>query len=142
MEKQRLSAAAEEWRRLRAVELHQAGWTGRAIATALGVGPSAVSMWLRRAREGGLAALHTRRHHIRKRTKLNAEQQQHLLALLSAGAQAHGFVSERWTGERVAILIKREFEISYHPEYIPRLLRSLEGKAQLPVSQASQLNKD
>ncbi len=39
----RLSAATEAWRRRRAVELHQVGWTGQAIAAALGVVPSAVS---------------------------------------------------------------------------------------------------
>ncbi len=53
----RLSAATEEWRRHRGVELHQAAWTGQAIATALGVVPSAVSNWLRKARAGGVDAL-------------------------------------------------------------------------------------
>jgi transposase len=138
---QRVSAATEEWRRRRAWELHQLGWTGRAIAEALGVGPSAVSTWLRRVREDGLDALRTRRHQTGKRPKLTAEQRQQLLALLQQGAERHGFVGERWTGKRVAALIKREFGVVYHPEYIPRLLRALGWTPQQPVRLASQRNE-
>src|SRR3712207_6249189 len=124
-EPQRLSAVTEEWRRFRAMELHHAGWTGRAIAAALGVVPSAVSNWLRKARAGGTEALRTRRHQTGRQPKLSDEQKQRLLVLLRSGAEAHGAVGERWTGKRVANLIKCEFGVTYHPEYIPRLLRSL-----------------
>jgi len=44
-----------EWRRLRAWALHQAGWRGAAIARALGVTEGAVSQWLKRARDQGPA---------------------------------------------------------------------------------------
>jgi transposase len=134
----RLTAPVEEWRRRRAVELHQAGWTGRAIAAALGVVPSAVSTWLRQVREGGLEALRARRHQTGKRPKLTPEQQQRLLALLQEGAGTQGEVGERWTGKRVAALIKGEFGVVYHPEYIPRLLRGLGWTPQQPMQQATQ----
>jgi transposase len=137
-EQQRLSAATEEWRRRRALELHQAGWTGQAIAEALGVVPSAVSNWLKHVRQGGPAALRARRHQTGKRPKLSHVQQQRLLDLLTAGAEAQGEVGERWTGKRVAALIKREFGVVYHPEYIPRLLRKLGWTPQQPVKVASQ----
>ncbi len=140
-EQRRFSAATEEWRRRRAYELHQAGWTGRAIAEALGVVPSAVSNWLRSVREEGPDALRTRRQQSGKRPKLTVAQQQLLLALLEAGAETHGAIGERWTGKRVAALIKREFGIVYHPEYIPRLLRSLGWTPQHPVKQATQRNE-
>jgi transposase len=136
-QQQRLTATVEEWRRRRAVELHQAGWTGRAIAAALGVVPSAVSTWLRQVREGGLEALRARRHQTGKRPKLTPEQQQRLLALLQEGAGTQGAVGERWTGKRVAALIKRECGVVYHPEYIPRLLRGLGWTAQQPGQQAT-----
>jgi transposase len=138
MAKQRLSAAMEEWRRRRAVELHHTGWTGRAIAAALGVAPSAVSNWLKQVREGGLEALRARRQQTGRRPKLTHEQQQRLLALLTDGAAAQGEIGTRWTGKRVTALIKREFGIVYHPEYIPRLLRALGWTPQQPVTQPSQ----
>jgi len=141
-EQQRLSAATEAWRRRRAFELHHMGWTGLAIAEALGVVPSAVSNWLRRVRAGGPAALRPRPQQTGKRPKLSNEQQQQLLALLEAGAAAQGDIGERWTGKRVAALIKRVFGIEYHPEYIPRLLRSLGWTPQKPVTQASQRDED
>ncbi len=135
---QRLSAATEEWRRRRAWELHQAGWSGRAIAAALGVGPSAVSNWLRTVREGGVNALRAQRAQTGRRPKLTDEQKERLLRLLTTSAEAQGAIGERWTGKRVASLIKREFGITYHPEYIPRLLRSLGWSPQQPVTQPSQ----
>jgi transposase len=135
-----VSAAIEAWRRRRAVELHEAGWTGRAIAAALGVGPSAVSTWLRQVREGGLTALQPRRHQTGKRPTLTQEQQHRLLALLAEGAGTPGEIGERWTGKRVAALIKREFGVAYHPEYIPRLLRRLGWSPQQPIKQATQRN--
>jgi transposase len=135
---ERLSAQTEAWRRFRALALQRAGWTGRTIADALGVVPGAVSNWLRRVRAGGPEALRSRRQQTGKRPKLTHEQHQHVLTLLNQGAEAHGFVGARWTGKRVAALIKREFGVVYHPEYIPRLLRALGWTPQQPAQQASQ----
>lgn len=47
-----------EGRRRRAWELKQQGWKQEDIARALEVTPGAVSQWMRRAREGGMGALH------------------------------------------------------------------------------------
>ena len=76
-----------------------------------------------------------------KRPKLTREQQQRLLTLLTSRAEEHGASGARWTGKRVAALIKREFGIVYHPEYIPRLLRSLGWTPQKPITMASQRNE-
>ena len=48
--------------------------------------------------------------------------------LLERGAQAHGFRGEVWTCERVAIVIRREFGVSYHPAHVSRLLKALEAE--------------
>jgi hypothetical protein len=58
MEKQRLSAAPEAWRRLHGVELRYAG---KPDGPLLGVRPSAAGMSFRKAHEGGSAVPHT--HH-------------------------------------------------------------------------------
>lgn len=84
-----------------------------------------VSNWRRGMREGGRDALRTRRQQSGKRPKLTAAQQQHLLTLLTAGAETHGAIGERWTGKWVTALINRKFRVVYHPEYIPRLVRVL-----------------
>jgi transposase len=49
-----------EWRRIRALELRQQGWSRRDIATALCAAESAVGRWLTAARPGGREALTSR----------------------------------------------------------------------------------
>jgi transposase len=42
--------------------------------------------------------------------------------LLDQGAPAHGFPNELWTSARVAQVIRRHFGVTYHPDYVRRLL--------------------
>lgn len=126
-----------EWRRMRAWELHQAGWTGAAIAGALKVSAAAVSGWLKRARTGGVEAL--RRHPAPGPTpKLTDAQRAELPALLARGAQAYGFVGDLWTTRRVAVVIERRFGVRYHPAHVSRLLRQIGWTVQKPVVRATQ----
>ena len=122
------SSEATDWRegrRLRAFERKQEGWSQQDIARALGVGKSAVSQWMKRAREGG------GKEDLRKRSspgapaRLSADQRDRLPGLLKKGAVAHGFRGEVWTCKRVAQLIKREFGIVYHPAHVSRILKRL-----------------
>ncbi len=126
-----------EGRRLRGWELHQQGWNQGEIAAALGVSQSAVSQWIARGRAGGTEALHTQKSPGAP-ARLSSAQHVRLLALLSAGAEAAGFVGEVWTQSRVARLIKREFGVSYHRDHIGRLLRALGWSVQKPQEQATQ----
>jgi transposase len=128
-----------EWRRLRAWALAQDGWSGRAIAKALGVTPGAVSQWLKRAREGGVQAL-VHRMPPGPLSKLTAEQKAALVCLLEQGAEAHGFLGDVWTTKRVATLIQRAFGIRYHPASMSRLLRELAWSVQKPIRRATQRN--
>ena len=129
-----------EWRRLRAWALAQEGWSGRAIAQALGVTPGAVSQWLKRAREGGAQAL-VHRMPPGPPSKLTVEQKRQLVCLLDQGAEAHGFLGDVWTTKRVATLIRRAFGIRYHPASMSRLLRELDWSVQKPIRRATQRNE-
>ena len=60
--------------------------------------------------------------------------------LLVRGAEAHGFRGEIWTCERVAIVIRREFGVSYHPAHVSRVLRA-KYETKNPVAQQQQLQK-
>lgn len=131
---------AREWRRLRAWELHQAGWSGKAIAEALKASQAAVSTWLKRARTGGVEALS--RHPPPGRVpKLSAEQRAQLPALLAKGAEAYGFIGEVWTTKRVAAVIWRTFGVRYHPAHVSRLVRQEGLSLQKPVVRATQRNE-
>jgi transposase len=126
-----------EGRRLRALELHEQGWQGKAIAAALGVTAGAVSQWLKRAREGGREAL--RSHPPPGPTaKLTQEQRAALPSVLAKGAEAYGFGGDIWTTKRIAVVIKRTCGVSYHPAHISRLMRQLGWTVQKPIQRASQ----
>jgi transposase len=127
----------KEGRRLRALTLHEAGWTGKRIAAALGVTRGAVSQWLKRARDGGREALR-RRPPPGRAPKLTAAQREQLPEKLAKGAEAYGFVGDVWTTKRVAAVIKQEFGVSYHPAHVSRLVRAIGWTVQKPIRRATQ----
>jgi transposase len=127
-----LSSQASDWRegrRLRAFELKKRGWKQTQIADALGVTEGAVSQWMKRAREEGVEGL---RHNPPPGAtpRLSEQERAKLPELLARGAEAHGFRGEVWTCERVAIVIRREFGVSYHPAHVSRLLKALRQSLQ------------
>lgn len=126
-----------EARRMRAWELHEAGWKQKDIAEALGVSEGAVSQWFKKARMQGAQAL---KHQPPPGAtpKLSKEQLAQLPKELAKGAEAFGFRGQVWTTARVAAMIKRVFGVSYHPAHCSRLLRALKQSRQKPVEKASQ----
>jgi transposase len=128
-----------EGRRLRAWELSQQGWPQKQIAAALGVTPGAVSQWIARGRAGGVETLRNRPR-SGAIPKLSPHQRQQLPDILRRGAETYGFVGDVWTQKRVAAVIKREFGVTYHPDHIGRLLRSIGWSVQKPIERASERN--
>ncbi|MGI9173939.1 MAG: IS630 family transposase [Rhodothermales bacterium] len=115
-----------EARRFRAFDLSQMGWTGTAIAEALGVSESAVSTWLKRAREGGgKAALRTVKASGRP-PELSPEQLAQLPEALKRGAEHFGFRGQVWTRSRVGAVIGRLFGVSYSDSHVGRLIAKIE----------------
>ncbi|MPR11737.1 hypothetical protein FS320_41125 [Microvirga tunisiensis] len=58
--------------------------------------------------------------------------------LLDRGAVAAGFATERWTLERIAALIAREFGVRYHPRYLERPLKAHGFSVQRPATRAKE----
>jgi transposase len=137
MKRQQRTTEVREWRRRRAWELHEQGWWQKDIAAALGVSPGAVSQWLKRGREGGVAALKSRPR-PGAASKLTAEQRAQVPSLLARGAEAYGFRGDVWTCQRIAALIQQSFGVRYHPEHVRRLLRQAGWSVQQPVERATQ----
>ena len=114
---------------MRAWELKREGWSQQRIAQALGVSKGAVSQWMKRAREGGGARALKRQPAPGALPRLSEEQRAKVPELLERGAEAHGFRGKAWTCERVAVVIRREFGVSYHPAHVSRLLKALGQRA-------------
>lgn len=112
-------------RRAEGVRLLEAGeMTQAEIARHLGVTEAAVSKWKRQLFEEGPQALKERKATGRP-PKLEEAARQALLKKLEEGAIAAGFPTEQWTQARVKKVIKREFGVVYHQNYISRLLDDL-----------------
>jgi len=139
-----LASQASDWRegrRLRAFELKERGWKQKQIAEALGVTEGAVSQWMKRATEEGVEGL---RHKPPPgaASRLSKEQRAKIPQLLEQGAQAHGFRGDVWTCERVALVIRKEFGVSYHPAHVSRLLKALRQSLQKPQRRANQRDEE
>lgn len=131
-----------EERRREGGRLLKAGKLSQAeIARQLGVSRATVSGWAKKLEAEGIRGL-------RKRTakggtsKLTKEQKQKLKRLLDRGALACGFSTDRWTLQRVHELIQREFEVSYHPNYLNRLLDKLGFSPQKPLPRAVEQERE
>jgi transposase len=96
---------------------------------------------MKRVRKEGLEAL---RHKPPPGapSRLSDEQRARLPELLAQGAQAHGFRGELWTCERVAVVIRREFGVSYHPAHVSRVVRALGLSLQKPQRRAEQRDEE
>jgi transposase len=139
-----LSSQANDWRegrRLRAFELKERGWKQTHIADALGVSEGAVSQWMKRAREKGVEDL---RHKPPPGAppRLSEDERARLPELVAQGAEAHGFRGDVWTCEIVAIVIRREFGVGYHPAHVSRLLKKLRLSLQKPERRADQRDEE
>jgi putative transposase len=125
-----------EERRLEGGRLLKAGKLSQAeIARQLGVSRATVSDWGKTVETKGIRGLRKRKA-AGSQSKLSGQQKQKLKYMLDRGALANGFPTDRWTLERVRQLIQQKFEISYHPNYLNRLLRTLGFSPQKPLPQA------
>jgi transposase len=125
-----------EERRIAGGRLMKSGKLSQAeIARQLGVSRATVSEWAKKADKEGIRGLRSRKA-IGGVSKLTEEQKRKLKQFLDRGALASGFSTERWTLQRVAELIEREFEVTYHPNYLNRLLTKLGFSQQMPMPQA------
>jgi transposase len=131
----RTEATWKEWRRVRAIELHDEGRTQASIAKVLGVTEAAVSQWVKSAREGGREALRPKSRRGQG-ARLSDEQLRLLPLFLDLGPRAFGFSGELWTCSRIARIIAQEFGVEYHPDHVRRLMHRLHWSYQKPIVRA------
>ncbi len=131
-----------EERRLEGGRLLKTGKISQAeIARHLGVSRATVSDWARKVEEEGMRGLRKRKAKGGV-SKLTKEQNQRLKRFLDRGAVACGFATDRWTLQRVAELIEREFGVTYHPNYLNRLLDKLGFSPQKPLPRAVEQERE
>jgi transposase len=60
-----------------------------------------------------------------RKAQLHRDQRQRLYELIDKGPLAAGFTSGVWTSSMIAVLIEREFGVTYNPRYVCRLLHQI-----------------
>jgi len=129
-------------RRAEGAKLLQAGEMNQTqIARHLGVTEATVSKWKKKLSTEGAEGLQPRQATGRPQ-KLDDEAKQSLLKILETGPQASGFPTEQWTQVRIKQVIKREFGVSYHQNYISYLLHDLGWSVQKPDPRAMERDEE
>jgi putative transposase len=138
----KLTREQMEERRLEGGRLLKEGKLSQAeIARRLGVTRGSVTAWSKALQAGGVRRL--RQHKSTGRpSKLNREVRRKLKRLLDRGALAAGFPTDRWTLVRVSELLKKEFDIRYHPNSLRRVLDQLGYSVQKPMPRAAERDEE
>jgi transposase len=134
------SAKVLEARRQRALQLLQDDISLHEVARQIGCHPSSVMRWRDRLRLLGEAGLKVGSSPGRP-PRLSVQQRKRLLTDLLKGPGAFGWRTEVWTTARIAQLIKSEFDVSYHPAHVGRLMHALGWSHQKPERRALQRNE-
>jgi transposase len=122
-------------RRSLAVELLADGNTLTEVADLLQVSVSSIKRWKKAFQQGGLAALAPKRSPGPK-SKLSLSQRRRLREIVLRGPLAAGFCTDLWTCRRIAEVVRREFDIAYHPDHLGRILHDLGFSPQKPQRRA------
>ena len=101
---------------------------------------SSVKRWKRAVKKGGMEALKAKPHPGPK-PRLNAAQKRKLVRLLVAGPRQAGYHNDLWTCGRVAAVIAKKFQVSYHPCHVWKILRNLGWTSQKPEQQARECDE-
>jgi putative transposase len=117
--------------------LRRTRWSQTEIARYVGVSRATVSEWAKQLALGGLRKLRRRKPSGRP-PKLTKTQRKDLLRLLKRDAKQAGFRTERWTLQRIAKVIEREFHVIYHPNYVAYLLQQWHWSLQVPLPRAKE----
>ena len=67
---------------------------------------------------------------------MTPKQKGQLSRVLLDGPKAHGFATDLWTCPRIAQVIRKRYNVDYHPVHVGRLLHALGWTPQRPERKA------
>ena len=118
-------------KRIHAVLLNNDGRTSGEITEILDSPLSRVSQWLRDYEEQGYEGL-LEGYRSGRIPKLSEEQKVFLGDIIDSGPVAYGFLSGVWNSTMITRVIEEEFNITYHPGHVRKLLYQLGFSVQRP----------
>jgi transposase len=133
-EKERRDFSALEKRRFEALRLLKRGIRPTEVARRVGVARQTIIGWKKKYAVGGPAALEASGGRGRK-SRLTEEQKESLRRILAEGPPETTQGKWVWTCAAVAQLIQKEFNISYHPGHVWKILVGLGWNSQTAAFQ-------
>jgi transposase len=118
-------------KRIRAVLLNHEERTSGEIASVLGSPRSIVSNWLKTFEEQGVEGLMEGQRSGRP-SRMSDLQKMLLCDILDSGPIAYDGLSGVWTAKGIAQVIRDEFNTSYHPNHVWKLLQEFGFSVQSP----------
>jgi transposase len=131
-----------ERRRMQAASLLHRGLSQAEVARRVKVSRESVRRWSNQIhKHGGKQALKKAGRAGRK-PRLGPTELHQLETILRAGPEESGFPSGLWTLDRIAHVIRQQFEVDYHAAHVWWILRKKLGwSCQRPVGRARERNE-
>lgn len=124
-----------ERRRRRALQLLTEGYRVSEVASMVGADRRSIARWQKAKKEGGIRAIRAKPAPGRP-PKLRVDQRTELEAILLRGARACGYSTDLWTCPRIVEVVADRFDVHYHVDHIPKVLRQLGWSVQAPTRRA------
>jgi len=119
------------WRRAKAISGYIGGESVITLCEQIGVVRATINRWMGWFEAEGTDGIRTKVP-PGGMSRLTPEQSEKLVTVIEAGPEAAGFTTGVWTGPMIGEWIRREFGVTYHNLYIPRLLHKHGFSVQRP----------
>ena len=126
---------------MRAAKLLAKGMRPSEVALVVGSSRSSVTRWKEVIRKRGVEGLKAKPH-PGGTPRLSPRQKKRLVKVLLRGPRTSGYLTDLWTCRRVAEVIERQFGVTYHPNAVWFVLRSLGWTCQKPERQARERDEE
>jgi transposase len=127
---------------MRAAKLLSRGITQAEVARQVKVSRESVRRWSNQIRQHGSAQGLAGAGRAGRKPRLGAEQLQQLEAILRNGPEKCGFPNGLWTLDRIAQVIREQFQVDYHAGHVWWILRrKLNWSCQRPIGRARERNE-
>jgi transposase len=118
-------------RRQLAMKLLKQGLKAQQVADVLGVKATTIYYWKSKVKKHGPKVLEAAPHPARE-SALTPPMRVKLQNLLLQGPQAHGYMDQMWTLERIAKVILKAFGIKFHPSWVWVIMQQMGWSCQKP----------
>jgi transposase len=139
--RRRRDYGAEQRRRIEAAKLFGQGISQAEVARRLEVARQTASRWHALWISGGKEAL-AGAGRTGRLPKLSGDQLCRLEAILLGGAPTQGYETDLWTLKRIAQVIHRQFNVTYHPGHVWKVLAQLGWSCQRPERKSRERNEE